>query len=343
MPFASKVFDILYLKIKITCLRFQKKTLKIMDKLEFPLEIKVIIFEYLSVEDLKSASLVCRDWRKVLENKLFWKKSSIIVGHRNYEEVVHSRRFHVMENMTLHPFSLQKHIQKLNYLQQMDFESFQSLTQHVVSLDLRPVKLSVSELILVFGAINSGSSIRRLFISTLSNHNSSLLPSWDRRKFSPSCQNLSQVPPEVLSKAVVKLTEVHLYETCLTNSHIVAVMKEITENKDSRLEQLDIEANDVHEVPTELLGEAVLQLRSVHLYKCDYTMEQIDFIFGRLSQQAPQLRRCKHLTLTTKAKLSSMMALRLDLLKGPKMFRAVKGFLAFHGVRDENIWTSHRN
>ena len=167
MPFASKVFDTLYLKIKITCLRFQKKTVKVMDKLEFPLEIKVIIFEYLSVEDLKSASLVCRDWRKVLENKLFWKKSSIIVGHRNYEEVVHSRRFHVMENMTLHPFSLQKHIQKLNYLQQMDFESFQLLTQHVVSLDLRTVKLSVSDLILVFDAINSSSSIRDITMSVI--------------------------------------------------------------------------------------------------------------------------------------------------------------------------------
>ena len=80
-----------------------------------------------------------------------------------------------------------------------------------------------------------------------------------------SGNSLSEVSPDILAKAVVKLVEVDMIETDVTSDQCQHLMDVIRSAKDKTLEFLDISENDLREVDPKVMAEAVNKLEMVCL------------------------------------------------------------------------------
>jgi len=77
--------------------------------------------------------------------------------------------------------------------------------------------------------------------------------------------DLSEVPKEMLAKAITKLERVNLKGTSLTAQQLEVILEETV--KSSSLVCLDLrDIEDLEEVPNELLGQAIPKLKKVNLF-----------------------------------------------------------------------------
>ena len=77
--------------------------------------------------------------------------------------------------------------------------------------------------------------------------------------------DLSQILPDVLAEAVVRLREVNISGTALTPLQVMTIFQRIASCDKLQLSSLDISQNNLHSVPSELLYCAVSKLSSIDL------------------------------------------------------------------------------
>ena len=154
--------------------------------------------------------------------------------------------------------------------------------------------------------------------------------------------DLSEVDSALLGRAVCRLRKVQIWSGRLNRHQLRELCQIIYRTKDRRLQHLDLEGNDLHQVYPETLGLAVCCLRSVDLHNCKVTLDQVDFIFNQLADLAPASRNLRSITLTDKEsvnyKENQSLVLNLDILRGQRMFKITKRFLQFHGLNDVKHW-----
>ena len=154
--------------------------------------------------------------------------------------------------------------------------------------------------------------------------------------------DMSEVDSGPLGRAICSVRKAQIWSTRLNQHQLREICQIIYKTKDRRLQHLDLEGNDVHQVYPETLGLAVCSLRSVDLHNCKVTLPQVDFIFNQLADLSPANRKLKSITLTDRQsvnyKENQSLALNLDILRGQKMFKITKRFLQFHGINDTKHW-----
>ena len=126
--------------------------------------------------------------------------------------------------------------------------------------------------------------------------------------------DLSSIRGEVLSEAVVRLSEVDLSSTCLTDLQLETVVRRITQCEDleaRRLRRLDISKLCLSSLPACLLSQLVLRLEEVSLLRTELSQSQLSGVLEAiLDSRCPLLLSKLNLT---RNDLSSVPA---DLLAG---------------------------
>ena len=193
----------------------------------------------------------------------------------------------------------------------------------LTEVNLSGSALSVQQIEAVLGEINAA-RLERLEVLSLGN------------------TDMSEVDSSPLGRALCRVRKVQIWSTKLNRHQLREICQIIYKTKDRRLQQLDLEGNDVHQVFPETLGLAVCSLKSVDLHNCKVTLDQVNFIFNQLAELPPARRNLRSITLTDKEsvnyKENQSLALNLDILRGQRMFQITKRFLQFHGVNDTKHW-----
>jgi len=95
--------------------------------------------------------------------------------------------------------------------------------------------------------------------------NFSKLPDLKLKHLKISHNDLSSIKPSVLSQVVMRLEEVCLPGTNLTQAQALALFKAISECEDLRLKHLDIWNNDLSSIQPSVLSQAVVRLETANL------------------------------------------------------------------------------
>ena len=142
------------------------------------------------------------------------------------------------------------------------------------------------------------------------------LPEWRLRRLAVSYINLSSVSPQLLSSALVKLERVELCLCRLSRDQVRAVFTRVAECEDLTLRSLSINFSDLTSVPGSILARAVVRLKTVNLWLCRLTTEQVTTLLTTVLH-SPHLT-LQSLTLnpsdlsSVSAKLLSGAVLRLE-------------------------------
>jgi len=103
--------------------------------------------------------------------------------------------------------------------------------------------------------------------------------------------NLSSVPPNIISQALVKLEDVGLFETELTPRQVNSIFRAIYECPTKILKSLDLRSNNISSVPPFLLSVVVANLEEVGLNKTRLTTPQLQAILWEIVRiRQPVLR-----------------------------------------------------
>ena len=187
------------------------------------------IFRHLAPADLKSAALVCRTWRRLVERPAYWGWAETRLTRADFTKKFRSPRLR----------------------------------------NIGAVRTDLSE-----------AQMRKLLGS---------LPHWRLRRLALSYINLSSVSPDLLCSAIGKLDKLELCLSRLTGDQVRAVFTTVAECEDLSLRSLSINFNDLTSVPGPVLSRAIVRLKSVNLWLCRLTTEQVTSVFTTILK-TPDLR-----------------------------------------------------
>ena len=99
--------------------------------------------------------------------------------------------------------------------------------------------------------------------------------------------DLSSVPPNILSKAIVRIQgEVNLDGTNLTSDQVNEIFREIVRNQTMMLRTLHIGVDRISAVPEDILSEGVMKLEKMYCVGCikpgGLTSEQVKSVFTKI-------------------------------------------------------------
>ena len=142
------------------------------------------------------------------------------------------------------------------------------------------------------------------------------LSDWRMRRLAVSYINLSSVSPQVLSSALVRLETLELCLCRLTKDQVRDVFTRVADSEDLALRSLSINFSDLTSVPGPVLARALVRLRSVNLWLCRLTTDQVTTVLTTILQT--NNLRLQSLTLnpsdlsSVSARLLSSAVLRLE-------------------------------
>ena len=109
-------------------------------------------------------------------------------------------------------------------------------------------------------------------------------------------EDLSSVSPEVLTLAVSRLETVELPGCRLSPSQLKLLLNQVADGKCFKLKLLDLQMNDISQVPSDLLVVATQRLERVNFRGCKLTTEQLHSVFSDLAEG--KCSKLKHLNLS---------------------------------------------
>ena len=195
------------------------------------------IFRHLAPSDLKSAALVSRTWRSLVEQPRYWRWAETRITRADFGQKFRSRRLR----------------------------------------NIGSVRTDLSEV-----------QIRKLFLS---------LSDWRLSSLAVSYINLSSVPAELLSSAIVCLQQVELCLCRLSPEQVRAVFSKVAERDDLPLRSLSINFTDLTSVPGPVLARALVRLTSVNLWLCRLSSAQVSALFTAIQQSSSSELALTRLTL----------------------------------------------
>ena len=272
------------------------------------------IFRHLAPRDILSVALVCRTWNEVVEHPRFWTWASVRLAKQSFRLRFYSRRFWNVGHVRLEYFdegyefsdeedSLAAKQLKSFFKAAQDHDRFISLDAEDNFLSCVPVKLLCKVLV--------GLKEVNLDCADLLDNNGAHWLLWTietskhlkLRKLSLG-SNLSAVPAECLSRALLKLETVSLVNTHLTLDQINHFFLSIlSSQQDLRLKRLTfgsnltldrdetgqrIEYHNIIYANQDYFARAVVRLQEVSLPKIWPT--QINAIFE-------EIKKCQDLKL----------------------------------------------
>ena len=127
--------------------------------------------------------------------------------------------------------------------------------------------LTSEQLVAVFEGIQLGCSMQILDVSN---------------------NRLSSLDPELLAKAINRLTKIIIDNNKLTSNQITRILSLCTEK--TELKKIIIRKTDMADIESELLGRAVNNLEVVGLDGCSLTPEQVNCILKLCSEERSKLK-----------------------------------------------------
>ena len=274
------------------------------------------VFSFLPPSDVMSVALVCSAWRAVVECPRFWSWAKMRLSEVNFAERFNSERAAVVKSWKVNGlpseqlnllFSGLKYIKlrKLD-LGRTDLSSIcgEVLSEAVVRLsevDLSSTCLTDLQLETVVRRITQGEDLearrlRRLDISKL-------------------C--LSSLPACLLSQLVLRLEEVSLLRTELSQSQLSGVLEAILDSRcPLLLSKLNLTRNDLSSVPADLLAGALVRLQEATLFQTELGTRQVESLCQAVvSSQSPNLRSLRlsyNNLFSVSASLLSQAVVRLE-------------------------------
>ena len=224
------------------------------------------LFSHLSPRDMKTAALVCRTWRQVVETPRYWTWATVRINKDNFQERISANRtsFVKVEN-DVEP-ELTNDQLRILCKDIVETEKFKMkklrISSGAISADLYSllleavVKLEEAELYVEL----SEEQLRQIFrkIAEVEDHQLKSLT-----YFPLESAGMSSVPAEVFSEAAVRLESIE--SRMLSGEQLNALSRKITETEDLTLKELVIEQveENLTLVQVEMFSKAAVRLESV--------------------------------------------------------------------------------
>ena len=97
--------------------------------------------------------------------------------------------------------------------------------------------------------------------------------------------DLSDISPDILAEAVVRLEEINMWNTELIPDQVQSIFNEIANCENLKLTNLDIGYNDLSTVPADVLVKAISRLEKVYLENIRHTPTQSHAIFTLVAER----------------------------------------------------------
>ena len=228
------------------------------------------VFRHLAPADKRSAALVCRRWRTLLEQSCYWTWAETRMSRRDFAQKFKSPRVRNIGSVRLDVSEVQ--IRKF-------FSSVQDF--RMTKLDVGYVNLSSISPLVLSGLVTSLEELKLCLCRLQPEQVTSIFTAaseTDRlrlRSLSINFTDLSSVPASLLSQAVVRLVTVNLWLCRLSAGQVQTIFKTISDTPDLTLRNLTLNPTDFSVVPANILSKAILRLETVNLNYTELSPEQL--------------------------------------------------------------------
>lgn len=286
----------------------------LLDKLLVNPVILSTVFSFLPPSDVVRAALVCSTWRDALQGRRFWRWATLKFSESNFTQRFSSARARVVTSWKvtgLPPVQL-----SLLFSGLKDFK--------LRRLDLTRTDLSsisgelLSEAMMRLPEVDlTSTSLTDLQLETLLRRITESKPRLRLRRLDFSKLCLSSVPAFLLSRLVLRLEEINLLRTELTELQLTGVFTALLESKTPlSLNKLNLTRNDLSSLPAHLLSRALVRLQEATLFQTTLRTEQVNSLSEALiSSQNLSLRKLGlsyNNLFSVSASLLSQAVLRLE-------------------------------
>ena len=237
------------------------------------------VFGFLHLKDLKSAALVCRDFKTFLDCRKFWRQAEI----RIRQDVLSSDRIQNIGNFVVdRKTGVEALLVLLRFL--LD-KSEDCVLEHIrfVLTDLSPLTIpTLASAVCTVREVSfntsvlSTSQVQEVMTSV------SLSPRLVVRKLNMCGQDMSEVSADTIATAVCRLEDVNLRSCDLTPMQLNLLFRTISQGHKIRIRRLDLIFNDLSEVDPCVLASSLRRLESVAIDDNEITTEQIKAFFKGL-------------------------------------------------------------
>ena len=100
-----------------------------------------------------------------------------------------------------------------------------------------------------------------------------------------SYNDMCRVPSELLVAAIQRLERVNLGGSALTTEQLHSLFSDLAEGNCSKLKHLDLNNNDMSQIPSELLVAATQRLESVDFIQSRLTTEQLMALYEMVAER----------------------------------------------------------
>lgn len=268
-----------------------------------------MILACLGPADIKTAALVCRSWKVVVEHTRFWKWARLTLDRENYQEVIQSlqtgqsqvhnvqkirgSRVNIVQEIrivvTSGPANFILNIMKTLFtnlmLKRLEVEVAESTGSELVNLpSLNPVLLSQALVRLEecsfrpFTVFRPFSTDQLVSIFTAIDQTNNL----KLKTLNLPNQDYSQVPSEVLAAALVKLEECNILELPLSLVQVSSLFTKMAESPIMNIKSLNLDVMNCYNIPPELFGKALVRITLVRKFH-KITHNQVSCLFHKIA------------------------------------------------------------
>jgi len=232
------------------------------------------VFHHLAPQDIKSVALVSRSWRRLVEKPRFWRWAHTRISGRDFSKKYKSPRIRNIGSVQLDvsEVKIKKFFSSLENFRlgklDVGYVNLASVCPEVLSLEIirrEEVKFCLCSL--------QPDQVNAIFTKT-AKHQAPRL-----RELHINFTDISSVPCDLLSLALLRLSALHLWQCLLSADQVKAVFKSILDTPDLRLTDLTLNTSDFSSVTPSILSRAILRLESVNLSYTELSPEQLDSIF----------------------------------------------------------------
>ena len=235
------------------------------------------VFLHLVPADIKTVALVCRDWRTLVEQPRYWAWAHTRISGRDFIKKFKSKRIRNIGSVQLDVSEVK--IRKF-FMSVENFRLFKLDVGYVnlasVSADILSEEVVRREEVKFCLCSLSPEQVNAIFSKTAQHEGLRL------RNLHINFTDITGVPCEVLSRALVRLASLDLWHCFLSAEQVRAVFRSILDSPRLTLRDLTITTSDFSSLEPSTLSRALLRLESVNLSYTDLTPEQLDSVFSNI-------------------------------------------------------------
>ena len=235
------------------------------------------VFSHLSPRDIKTAALVCRTWRQVVEIPRYWTWAKVRINSSNFQERISANRTSfvavrsdMLENEQLDVLCnlVQTNDMKVEKLTTsftpISADLFSNLHQAILKMEKVTLRAELSE-----------EQLEEIFRKIAETEDLKLksLDYYSRTK-------ITSVKADIFTEAAIRLERIAVRK--LSDELVNALFRKIPMNEEMRLKRVfDV---DVSTVPVEIFSEAVVKLESYYCYSRRPSFGHISALFRKIAQ-----------------------------------------------------------